>query len=81
VNSMSTGKVAKKLTLYPPKRVMRELGLKEGQLVRYRAEEGRLVIEPLLDPIELALSARKWSKTSVKEFEEQSENEQADLYG
>jgi bifunctional DNA-binding transcriptional regulator/antitoxin component of YhaV-PrlF toxin-antitoxin module len=78
---MATGKVAKKLALYPPKRVMRELGLKEGQRVRYKAEEGRLVVEPLPDPIELALSARKWSKTSVKEFEGQSEKEQAELYG
>jgi antitoxin component of MazEF toxin-antitoxin module len=74
-----TGKVAKKRALYPPKRVMDELGLKDGDLVKYKIENDRLVVEPVRDPIELALSSKKWGKTTVKEFERDSEREQREL--
>ena len=75
------GKVAKKFALYPPKKMMDALGLREGQPVKYEVEKGKLVVEPLPDPLELALSGRKWAKTSVREFERQSEQEQQELYG
>lgn len=76
-----TGKVARKRALYPPKRVMDELKLEEGQLVKYTVENEKLVIEPVRDPFELALRGKKWGKTSVKEFEKESETEQRELYG
>ncbi|MCS4540650.1 MAG: AbrB/MazE/SpoVT family DNA-binding domain-containing protein [Thaumarchaeota archaeon] len=74
------GKVAKKLALYPPKRLMNELGLKEGQRVKYKVEGGKLVVEPLPDPIDIALHSKKWAKTSAREFELESEKEQSELY-
>lgn len=76
-----TGKVAKKRALYPPKRVMDKLNLKEGQLVKYTVEDEKLVVEPVRDPFELALKGTKWGKTTVKEFERESEKEQRELYG
>lgn len=76
-----TGKVAKKRALYPPKRVMDELDLNEGQFVKYRIEGKKLVVEPVPDPLELALKSKKWGKTTVKEFEKESEKEQRELYG
>jgi len=77
----STGKVAKKRALYPPKSIMDKLNLNEGQLVKYRIEDKRLVVEPVRDPLELAIKSKKWGKTTVKEFEEESEKEQRELYG
>jgi antitoxin component of MazEF toxin-antitoxin module len=73
------GKVAKKFALYPPKSLMEQLGLKEGQKVRYGVEDGKLVVELLPDPIDLALNSKKWATTSSKALEELSEKEQSEL--
>jgi antitoxin component of MazEF toxin-antitoxin module len=73
------GKVAKKFALYPPKSLMEQLGLKEGQKVRYEVEGGKLVVELLQDPIDLALNSKKWATTSSKALEELSEKEQSEL--
>lgn len=75
------GKISKKFALYPPKSMLEALGLKEGEKVRYKIEKGKLIIEPVQDPLSLALKIRKWSKTSVKEFERESEEMQNELYG
>ena len=77
----SSGKVAKKLALYPPKKIMLQLGLDEGQRVKYTVEKGKLVVEPLPNPIDLALKSEKWSSTTVKKFEREAELEQEELYG
>lgn len=69
----AVGRVGRKLTLYPPKEIMRRLGLEEGYEVVFRVEGDRLVIERLQDPWMLALKARKWSETTVEEFEKESE--------
>ena len=74
------GKVAKKFALYPPKALMNELGMREGQRVRYRVENGKLMVEPVPDPIQVALHSRKWTRTSAKELELQSEKEQSEFY-
>jgi bifunctional DNA-binding transcriptional regulator/antitoxin component of YhaV-PrlF toxin-antitoxin module len=74
---LQKGKVAKKFALYPPKKIVEELGLKEGQRVSYKVKEGKLVVEPISDPLELALRSKKWAKTSLKIFEKESEREQA----
>jgi len=73
------GKVAKKLALYPPKGLMMELGLREGQKVRYETADGKLIVEPVPDPIDLALNSKKWGRTSLRELEELSEREQSEL--
>ncbi len=73
---MQKGKVTKKFALYPPKKIMERLGLKEGQLVGYNIEDGKLVVEPIPDPLDLALRSKKWAKTRVKVFEKESEQEQ-----
>lgn len=74
------GKVARKLALYPPKKLMEELGLKEGQRVKYTIADKRLVVEPLPDPLDLAIHSKKWAKTSAGELESLSEKEQSELY-
>lgn len=70
------GKVAKKFALYPPKDIVEELGLREGQTVAYEVTGRQLVVKPIEDPLELALRSKKWAKTSVREFEAESLREQ-----
>lgn len=73
------GEVAKKFALYPPKEMMRQLGLREGQTVGYEMIGGHLVVKPIEDPLELASNSKKWAKTSLKEFEAESASEQDEL--
>jgi len=73
-------KVGKKGAVYIPKRVFERMGLKAGDPVLMRVEDDKLVLEFIPDPLSLALKARKWTKTDVKEFERESEGEQDALY-
>ena len=45
-----------------------------------KIEGNRLVLEFIPDPLSSALRVKKWTKTSVKEFEQESEREQNELY-
>ena len=74
-------KIGKKGAVYLPKRVMQLLGVREGDKVLMRVESGKLVLEFLPDPLSLALRVEKWAKTSVEEFEVESEREQTELCG
>lgn len=47
--------------------------------VLMRAEGDRLVLEFIPDPLSLAVKIRKWTKTTVEEFERESEEEQNEL--
>ena len=77
---VSEGRVAKKFALYPPKSLMSKLGMNEGQRVRYEVQDGKLIVEPLPDPFEVALHSKKWTKTTIKQLEKESEKEQAEFY-
>lgn len=66
-------KVGKRLTLYPPKELMKRLGLEEGRNVVFRVEGDRLIVENVKDPWTLALQTRKWAETTVEGFERESE--------
>ena len=75
----AVGKVGKRSTLYPPKELMRRLGLKEGYAIVFRVEGDRLVIEKVKDPWMLALQTYKWAETTVEEFERESEELQEEF--
>jgi len=72
-------RVGRKNTLYLPKEVVRRLGIREGDRVVMRIEDGRLILEFISDPLTLALRSERWAKTTVEEFERESEQE--GLYG
>ncbi|RLG75589.1 MAG: AbrB/MazE/SpoVT family DNA-binding domain-containing protein [Thermoprotei archaeon] len=74
-----TGRVGKRYVLYPPKELLEAIGVKEGDLILYRIEDGRLVVEPVINPFEYALKVKKWAKTSLKEIEEFSSKMQAEI--
>ncbi|MGC8982845.1 MAG: AbrB/MazE/SpoVT family DNA-binding domain-containing protein [Desulfurococcaceae archaeon] len=74
-------RVSKKYTIYIPREISRRLNLKEGDYVRLRVEGSRLVVEPIVNPFDLALSGRKYAKITFEEFEKESEEIQSELFG
>jgi len=74
-------RVGKKNALYLPREVVRRLGIREGDRAIMRVDEGRLILEFISDPLTLALRGERWAKTTVEEFERESELEQEGLYG
>ena len=74
-------RVGKKNVLYLPREVVRRLGIREGDRAIMRVDEGRLILEFISDPLTLALRGERWAKTTVEEFERESELEQEGLYG
>ena len=74
-------RVGRKRVIVIPKAVAEAVGLVEGQRVRIRAEGDRIVIEPVRDPVWLALHGRKLGYIGVEELEEESLLEQERLAG
>lgn len=74
----TVGKVGKRSTLYPPKELVKRLGLEEGCEIVFRVEGDRLIVERVKDPWTLALETRKWAETTVEEFEDESEDLQGE---
>ena len=62
--------------MYPPKELMKRIGLEEGYNVVFRVEGDRLIVEKVKDLWTLALQTRKWCVTTVEEFEKESEETQ-----
>ncbi len=73
-------KVGKKGAIYIPKRICEQLGISEEDKVLMRVEGNKLVLEFIPDPLSLAVKIDKWTKTTVKEFERESEEEQNELF-
>lgn len=69
-------KVGKKGAIYLPKHLMEQLGIQEGDRVAIRVEKNRLILEIIPDPFTLAIKTKKWAKTTVEEFEMESEVDQ-----
>lgn len=80
MSQVSISKVGKKGALYIPKRICEQLGISEEDKVLMRVEGGKLVVEFVPDPLSLAVKIRKWAKTTVEEFERESEEEQDGLF-
>ena len=73
-------RLSKKNTLYIPKNIARAVGIREGSILKLRAEGRRIIIEPIPDPFDLALHGSKFAKTSFEEFERDSEDFQNELF-
>ncbi|MEM0313175.1 MAG: AbrB/MazE/SpoVT family DNA-binding domain-containing protein [Candidatus Bathyarchaeia archaeon] len=79
MSQVSVSKVGKKGAVYIPKRICEQLGINEEDKVLMKVEGDRLVLEFIPDPLSLAVKIRKWTKTTVEEFERESEKEQNEL--
>ena len=73
-------KEGKKGAIYLPKKLMEKLGVQEGETVKAEIKENKIILEIIPDPFTLALKTKKWTKTSVEEFEKESELLQEELY-
>lgn len=74
-------RLSKKNTLYIPKSIARAIGIREGSVLKLRVENSRIIIEPIPNPFDLALSGSKFAKTTFEEFERISEEMQNELFG
>ena len=74
-------RIGRKNMLYIPKRIAEAVGIREGTIVRLRVRDGKVIIEVVPDPFELALRYPKFAKTSFEEFERESEEMQSELLG
>lgn len=73
-------RLSKKNTLYIPKAIASAAGLREGYFVKLKVEGSRIIIEPILDPFDLALKGSKFAETTFEEFEKESEEMQDELF-
>jgi len=75
-------KVGKKGAIYLPKKLLKKLGIQEGDKIKVvEVKENKIVLEVIPDPFTLAIKTKKWAKTTVEEFERDSELLQEELYG
>ncbi|MBS7612514.1 AbrB/MazE/SpoVT family DNA-binding domain-containing protein [Candidatus Bathyarchaeota archaeon] len=70
-------RVGKKYAVYLPRAVVEALGLKEGERVLLRVSGNALVLETLQDPIQLAISGKKFASITPRQIEAISLEEQA----
>ncbi|RLE68835.1 MAG: AbrB/MazE/SpoVT family DNA-binding domain-containing protein [Thermoprotei archaeon] len=68
--------IGKKYAIYLPKKIVKFLNLKEGDKVILKIIDSKIVIEPIYDPIWLAIYGKKFAKISPEEGERISLEEQ-----
>ena len=64
---MAKRKVGSKGELFPPKKIMEELGLQPGSIVSYSVEDNKLIVETS-PTLEKAFNKPKPVKITVNEF-------------
>jgi len=69
-------RVRKKYAIYLPRSVVRALKLREGDSLLLRVSGRKIIIEPIVDPIELAISEAKFTCLRPKDIESISLREQ-----
>lgn len=70
-------RVGKKYAIYLPKAVAKAVGVKEGDRVMLRVTGESIILEIIRDPIELALTGKKFAAVKPEEIEAISLEEQA----
>jgi len=74
-------RVGKRRTIVIPKGVAEMLGIDEGSRLELRVEDGRIVLEPIPDAVELSLKGEKFARVSLEELEAESVEQQRKLVG
>lgn len=69
--------IGKKYTIYLPKAIVKILTLKEGQKILLKIVGNTLIVESLKDPIQLALTCKKFASITPEKIEEISLEKQA----
>ncbi len=71
--------IGKKFLMEIPKEIREKANLKEGQKVKIIIKGKEIILLPVTDPLDLAISAPKFAQTTFEEFEQSSEDMQEDL--
>ncbi|HEX9913801.1 MAG TPA: AbrB/MazE/SpoVT family DNA-binding domain-containing protein [Candidatus Bathyarchaeia archaeon] len=69
-------RIGKKHAIYLPKAIVEATGLKEGEKILLRVMDKTVVVEPVLEPLELALSSEKYATIDSEQIEAISVGEQ-----
>jgi len=69
-------RVGKRHTIYLPKEVVEATGLEEGEKILLRVQGKTIIVEPLVDPLKLALTGEKYASMKPEQIEELSLSEQ-----
>lgn len=70
-------KIGRKFTVYLPKVIVEALDLKEGERVLLKVTGNTLTLESLKNPIQLALTGKKFASITPEQAETISVEEQA----
>lgn len=70
-------RIGKKFALYLPKAIVEALNLTEGERILLKVAGNTLVLESLKDPVQLALSGKKFASITPEQVEAISIEEQA----
>lgn len=73
----SESQIGKKHTVYLPKAVVEEASLEVGMKILISVEGNRIIIEPVPDPISLAMHGKKFASMTIEEMESISLEEQS----
>ncbi len=71
------GQIGKKYTIYLPKTIVDKAELRVGMKILISVEDNRVIIEPVPDPIDLAIHGKKFASTTIEEIEDISIEEQS----
>lgn len=71
--------ISKKFLMEIPKEIREKANLREGQKVKILIKGKEIILQPVTDPFDLALTAPKFAQTTFEEFEESSEEMQEEL--
>ncbi|MBD3408114.1 MAG: AbrB/MazE/SpoVT family DNA-binding domain-containing protein [Candidatus Lokiarchaeota archaeon] len=69
--------IGKKHTIYLPKTIVDKARLEVGMKILITVEGNKIIIEPLPDPITLALHGKKFASMTLEEIEAISVEEQS----
>ncbi|MEQ9714517.1 MAG: AbrB/MazE/SpoVT family DNA-binding domain-containing protein [Candidatus Asgardarchaeia archaeon] len=69
-------KIGKKRVLVIPKKIAEITGINEGTKVKISTEGSKIIIEPIIDAVWIALHKEKIAKITLKELEEESLEQQ-----
>ncbi len=65
-------RVGRRRTIVIPKAVAEALGIDEGSKLKLTVENGKIILEPIPDAIQLSLRGDKLGKVSLKDLEAES---------
>jgi AbrB family looped-hinge helix DNA binding protein len=61
--------IGKKYTIYLPKAIVKALNLKEGNKILLKVSNNTIIMEPIYDPIKLALSEKMFASIKPEKVE------------